>query len=666
MAPRHAFAAKSPAQRAADIRPAEAWPATAVGWSDAAHRLQLTVTHHESNTPVEAFHPDDLMLGALCLFWAVAVEALPPLDVATLQQRDANFHWGTYQAAMRDLVSYLAAAPPDAAQQLQQAAASHVAPFGDTLRAATPDQFLMLLAADESPKRPVDRVPLVHWVITWHAAHLRKSIRCQIVPHDETRLPSPGPLTVQQWNAQLTRHKPTLSYPGILSRISLKRAELAGSPGTGEPLWKRMLTQPSSLASTSDFSAEIERLANTPDNQAEHIAQSIRVMCTDMAVPESAMTTLRAVKNARSLASAVKTVWYASPTSLRPSLQANLLDLIATVEDLHGSAAIESLKLAALQTLDPLIEAAATRPGLTWSSAAAALLAARPPVVPPQATDHLLAVRDPVSFRIAISVAVQNATRPPVLDQLITETRAALQPAAGPAAAYAWFERRASYPPPPQSPHGPAPAPQHQPHLPPSPAAPLPYPPPPLPPGPQATGLLPPSFVDAPHVIRLRGLRHIPDATQASSALTHHVGAPVTIPATALRDGSHFVSVPADQFRALFASAPTRTYVDPHHHYTITLDSRTASGEPFYLPDSPIKPPPKKKLKGPKARRAGRQLDVMPPPDHPPPGFHTATSATAAPSASAQAPRAYGTLPHTRDAPHTSQRITPYHGSRVN
>ena len=316
--------------------------------------------------------------------------------------------------------------------------------------------------------------------------------------------------------------------------------------------------------------------------------------------------------------------------------------------------------------LTPLSKRLPTRPGLTWSSAAAALLAARPPVVPPQATDHLLAVRDPVSFRIAISVAVQNATRPPVLDQLITETRAALQPAAGPAAAYAWFERRASYPPPPQSPHGPAPTPQHQPHLPPSPAAPLPYPPPPLPPGPQATGLLPPSFVDAPHVIRLRGLRHIPDATQASSALTHHVGAPVTIPATALRDGSHFVSVPADQFRALFASAPTRPYVDPHHHYTITLDSRTASGEPFYLPDSPIKPPPKKKLKGPKARRAGRQLDAMPPPDHPPPGFHTTTSATAAPSTSAQAPRAYGTLPHTRDAPHTSQRITPYHGSRVN
>ena len=95
MAPKHPFAGKSPAQRAADIRPAESWPATAVGWSGASGKLQLTVTHHESATPVEAFHPSDAMLGALCLFWAVAVEALPPLDIGTLQQRDANFHWST-------------------------------------------------------------------------------------------------------------------------------------------------------------------------------------------------------------------------------------------------------------------------------------------------------------------------------------------------------------------------------------------------------------------------------------------------------------------------------------------------------------------------------------------------------------------------------------------
>ena len=664
MAPKHPFAGKSPAQRAADIRPAESWPATAVGWSEASGKLQLTVTHHESAAPVEAFHPSDNMLGALCLFWAVAVEALPPLDIGTLQQRDANFHWSTYQAAMCDLVAYLAAAPPDAPHQLQQAAAAHVGPFTDALRAASPDQFLMLLAADELPKRPIDRVPLVHWLLTWHAAHHKKPLRCQITPQGDTRLPAPCPLSTQQWNAEITRHKSTLTYPGILSRVAIKRAELAGTSASSEPLWKRMLTQPGTLAASSDFTIDIERLATTPDSHAEHVAQSIRVMCTDMSIPESAMTTLRSVKNGRSLASAVKTVWYASPANLRPSLQANLLDLISTVEDLHGSSALESHKLAALKTLDPLVDAAAARHDLVWSSAAATLLAARPTVIPLQATDLLLAVRDPVTFRVAVSAAVQGTTRTQGLDQLIAEVRTALQPAAGPAAAYAWFERRTSGPPPHMPPPGPLPTPPTNSW--PQPTCPLPYPSSPLAPAASPTGLLPPAPIDAPQVIRLRGLRTVPDATQASTALTHHVGAPIAIPAHALHEGTHFVSVPSSPFRALFASAPTRTYVDPHHQYTITLDSRTANGEPFFLPDSPVKPPPKKRLKAPKNRRASHRPSEMPPPAHPPPGFTTSSSASRAPSASTQAPRAYETVPHTRDAPHTAHRVTPYQGSRVN
>ena len=224
-----------------------------------------------------------------------------------------------------------------------------------------------------------------------------------------------------------------------------------------------MLTQPSALASTTDFTTEIERLASTPDSHAEHVAQSIRILCTDSAIPDSALTTLRSVKSGRSLASAVKTVWYGSPTNLRPTLQANLLDLIATVEDIHGSSAIESHRLSALQSLDPLVDAAATHPSLVWSSAAATLLAARPPVVPPQATDLLLAVRDAVSFRVAVSVAIQGTTRPQQLDHLVSEVRTALQPTSGPAAAYAWFERRTPGPFPPL-PHPGAPSP-----LPPSP-----------------------------------------------------------------------------------------------------------------------------------------------------------------------------------------------------
>ena len=412
---------------------------------------------------------------------------------------------------MTDLLAYLAAAPSDALHQLQQAAAAHVSPFSDTLRASSPDQFLMLLAGDESPKRPLDRVPLVHWLLTWQAAHRKKALRCQILPQAETRLPAPCPLSLQQWNAEISRHKPILQYPGVLSRLALKRAELSGPPSS-EPLWKRMLTQPGTLASATDFTSEIERLASTPDGHAEHVALSIRVLCTDTAIPDSALTTLCSVKSGRSLASAVKTVWYGCPATLRPTLQANLLDLIATVEDIHGASAIESHRLTALQSLDPLVDAAATRPGLVWSSAAATLLAARPPVVPPQATDLLLAVRDSVSFRVAVSVAVQGTTRPQQLEQLVSEVRTALQPTPGPAAVYAWFERCTSGPFPPLPPTStPTPLPPV-----PLPSSAFPCPPTALPPAAPptvSTGLLPPSLVDTPQIIRLRGLQHVPDAT---------------------------------------------------------------------------------------------------------------------------------------------------------
>ena len=278
------------------------------------------------------------------------------------------------------------------------------------------------------------------------------------------------------------------------------------------------------------------------------------------------------MKSGRSLASAVKTVWYGCPASLRPTLQANPLDLIARVVDIHGASAIESHRLPALQPLDPFVDLAATHPGLVWLSAAATLLAVRPPVVPPQATDLLLAVRDSISLRVAVSVAVQGTIRPQQPAQLVSEVRTALQPTSGRAAACAWFERRTSGPFPP---------------LPPT-STPTPLPPvallssafpcspsalPPTAPPTVSTGLLPPSLVDTPQIRRLRGLRHVPDATQASSALTHHIGAPIAIPAQALRDGSHFAFIPNEQFRLLFASAPTPTYVDPHSHYTITPDS---------------------------------------------------------------------------------------------
>ena len=67
---------------------------------------------------------------------------------------------------MSDLVTFLATAPADAAEDLQPRAAAHVAPYGDFLRAVSPDAFLQLLAWDDDLKRPVHHVPLLHWLLT--------------------------------------------------------------------------------------------------------------------------------------------------------------------------------------------------------------------------------------------------------------------------------------------------------------------------------------------------------------------------------------------------------------------------------------------------------------------------------------------------------------------
>ena len=138
--------------------------------------------------------------------------------------------------------------------------------------------------------------------------------------------------------------------------------------------------------------------------------------------------------------------------------------------------------------------------------------------------------------------------------------------------------------------------------------------------------------------------------THASTALTLHIRAPIAISTHALLDGNHFVAIPSKQLCAHFTCAPTRTCVDPQHHYSITLDSHTSRGEPFSLPGSPVKPPPKKKAKGIKAPPRPLSAPYHGSPRPPPPGFHPSTPASDAPIASAKAPRANGSVPHTLDA----------------
>ena len=125
------------------------------------------------------------------------------------------------------------------------------------------------------------------------------------------------------------------------------------------------------------------------------------------------------------------------------------------------------------------------------------------------------------------------------------------------------------------------------------------------------------------------------------------------------------MSLPSTVFQALFATSPARTYVDPHHGYTIHIDSRTAAGEPFYLPDSPAPPKTSKGLKRPKnSGKAKRAVQMPAPPTNPPPGFHTTPDAAASAATYRPPPAEYSAHQRARDTTATSYLGTPYHGSR--
>ena len=239
------------------MRPADAWPASAV-WRDATTgRLLLYIAHMAADTAMDAFGAGALMLEALCVFWAVVTEVLPSMNTATFMQRDGNHHLASYRAAMTNLVIHLARNGAD----LQQEAAVHVAPFGDYLRSVSSDAFLQILAGDDDPKQPVHHVPLIHWLRGWHARHRNSVLPCQIVSIDTYNvLLAPCLLSAQQWNAELNKHHAAVTFPGALSRISLCLAEPAdpGSSST-EPLSKEILLH-NDTAHSSNLTVDIERL----------------------------------------------------------------------------------------------------------------------------------------------------------------------------------------------------------------------------------------------------------------------------------------------------------------------------------------------------------------------------------------------------------------------
>ena len=102
----------------------------------------------------------------------------------------------------------------------------------------------------------------------------------------------------------------------------------------------------------------------------------------------------------------------------------------------------------------------------------------------------------------------------------------------------------------------------------------------------QVTGLLPP--VEAIHhsVIRVRGLKEAREPVQVSTALTLLLGIQVIVTQLDITTGHKYISIPKDKFTEIFTGVEmaTRRYYNREHDWTLELESKQASGDPFHLP----------------------------------------------------------------------------------
>ena len=100
------------------------------------------------------------------------------------------------------------------------------------------------------------------------------------------------------------------------------------------------------------------------------------------------------------------------------------------------------------------------------------------------------------------------------------------------------------------------------------------------------TGLLRP--VEASHhsVIRVCGLKEARKPVQVSTALTHLLGIQVIVTQRDITTGHKYISIPKDKFTEIFTGVEmtTHRYYSREQDWTLELESKQASGDPFHLP----------------------------------------------------------------------------------
>ena len=165
-----------PLQRA-QVKSVDLWPVTAIGWDAGTATLLLTGTHYLAKVPMTAVPVGDDVEKSLALLWSVWTGTLPRHDLQNLEQRKSGYHWSTFKADMAVFVDWAAAARPDERAAVQAAAVAKVTVFHPedaSLRTASFEDFLGMLAWDLDVKPVLLRVALVHWLADWAARRAHK------------------------------------------------------------------------------------------------------------------------------------------------------------------------------------------------------------------------------------------------------------------------------------------------------------------------------------------------------------------------------------------------------------------------------------------------------------------------------------------------------------
>ena len=189
----HPFTQLSQDEQRDQLSCADAWPLLSLSYNPAAKQLLVAARHHAGRTDVFDI---DLSVSALSasvmLWWWSLTRQLLPTEQGLLEEHLPG-SWLSYRAALELLIDWAAGATETQRHEQVRAAAQHCAPFGDSpVRGMDFRTLLETLAHTRQIKPVILRVPLLHWLSQWAAAHTGSPLRCPQIQAISDQAGGPG------------------------------------------------------------------------------------------------------------------------------------------------------------------------------------------------------------------------------------------------------------------------------------------------------------------------------------------------------------------------------------------------------------------------------------------------------------------------------------------